>query len=131
MKSIDHYSLAIQIVVMLLIFLPVGLYAWMERRKLRKQRQGNAMKLYAFRHLIMTHLAKQGIAIEGGFAEPFINWKHVDGPMLHTSMSQPHFLTWGERISLKFGWTTMEEIDYKICLRAMGIGASQEITQPG
>lgn len=48
-----------------------------------------------------------------GFGEPFINAKHVDGPLLIYSDGQLHWLTWRERIAHAFGLTDAWEIQCK------------------
>lgn len=45
--------------------------------------------------------------------EPFINWKHVDGPLLCTSDCGLHWLTYRERIQLFFGRTDIHALDRK------------------
>jgi hypothetical protein len=51
-----------------------------------------------------------GVGIPKG-VRPFINWKHIDGPLLYTSDCGLHWLTYRERIKLFFGLTTIDEID--------------------
>jgi len=46
-------------------------------------------------------------------AEPEINWKHIDGPLLYTSDAGLHWLTWRERIQMFFGWTDIHALDRK------------------
>ncbi len=43
-----------------------------------------------------------------------IQWTHIDGPMLHTSYCQPHWLTWRERFLLWTGLTTAQEISNRV-----------------
>jgi hypothetical protein len=43
--------------------------------------------------------------------EPFIQWKHVDGPMLVCSDGQIHWLTWRERFLLWLGLTDAKKLD--------------------
>lgn len=44
---------------------------------------------------------------------PYINWKHVDGPLLICSDGTLHWLTWFERILLAFGSTDEYALDAK------------------
>ncbi|MGY4222711.1 hypothetical protein ACVMIH_000072 [Bradyrhizobium sp. USDA 4503] len=46
-------------------------------------------------------------------AQPSINWKHVDGPLLYCSDGQLHWLTWSERIRLFFGLADIHDIDFE------------------
>ena len=41
----------------------------------------------------------------------YVNWRHIDGPLMYLSDGQFHWLTWRERIQLFFGWTTLEYIN--------------------
>jgi hypothetical protein len=43
--------------------------------------------------------------------EPFIQWNHMDGPLLVRSDGQVHWLTWGERISVRLGLTDAKRLD--------------------
>lgn len=36
-------------------------------------------------------------------AKPSIQWRHIDGPLLHFSDGQMHWLTWRERIRVCLG----------------------------
>lgn len=47
------------------------------------------------------------------FQPATINWKHIDGPLMHLTNGQLHWLTYLERIQLFFGWTDIHEIDMK------------------
>lgn len=44
---------------------------------------------------------------------PHIQWNHVDGPLLTCRTGALHWLTLWERIKMKYGWTTIEELDAK------------------
>jgi len=44
----------------------------------------------------------------------YIQWDHIDGPLLHTSYCQPHWLTLGERVRLWLGLTTTQEISNRV-----------------
>lgn len=46
-------------------------------------------------------------------AKPHINWKHIDGPLLTCRDGTPHWLTMAERLWLKLGLTTIEQLDAK------------------
>lgn len=40
---------------------------------------------------------------------PEARWDHVDGPMLYWA-GHVHWLTWSERLALRLGMTTVEEL---------------------
>lgn len=46
-------------------------------------------------------------------AKPFINPKHVDGPMLCMRTGEVHWLTLWERLQLRFGWTDPAKLERK------------------
>jgi hypothetical protein len=50
--------------------------------------------------------------------KPYVQWNHIDGPMLSCSDHQVHWLTWRERFALWLGLTTIAEIDAKIVAAA-------------
>lgn len=52
------------------------------------------------------------VYVEPG-TKPHIQWNHVDGPMLHTSTANCHWLTLWERLMMKAGLMTIEELDAK------------------
>ena len=45
--------------------------------------------------------------------KPSIQWEHVDGPLLICRDGTPHWLTRKERIWLRLGLTTIEQLDAK------------------
>jgi hypothetical protein len=45
--------------------------------------------------------------------KPVIVWKHIDGPLLHTSDCGLHWLTLWERVQMQFGWTDINKLDRK------------------
>ena len=45
--------------------------------------------------------------------EPFIQWKHPDGPMLVCCDGTLHWLTLKERIYFKFGWTDLILLNFE------------------
>lgn len=47
------------------------------------------------------------------FQPATINWKHIDGPLMHLTNGQLHWLTYRERIQLFFGWIDIHELDEK------------------
>lgn len=55
----------------------------------------------------------------GGFtgfradARPSIKRNHIDGPLLTMRNGRLHWLTWRERIALRFGWTDAERLEAK------------------
>lgn len=55
---------------------------------------------------------KNGVGYLAGL-EPHIAWKHIDGPLLHTSDCGLHWLTLWERIQMFFGWTDIHALDCK------------------
>lgn len=46
-------------------------------------------------------------------AQPKVNWKHVDGPLLYCSNGQLHWLTWRERFRLYWGLADLHDIDFE------------------
>lgn len=62
---------------------------------------------------------------------PHIQFEHVDGPMLHCRDGSVHFLTWRERIALKFGMITLEELDarHRSIMPAMSVVVNPEVTK--
>lgn len=48
------------------------------------------------------------------FQPATINWKHIDGPLMHLSNGQLHWLTYWERIQLLFGSIDIHELDMKL-----------------
>lgn len=46
-------------------------------------------------------------------AEPHIKWKHIDGPLLVCRDGTMHWLTKVERLWMKLGLTTIEQLDAK------------------
>jgi len=57
----------------------------------------------------MSKVAMPKEAIE---AKPEIQWKHIDGPLMHWA-GQMHWLTWGERFMLWLRMTTPEVIAFQ------------------
>jgi len=52
------------------------------------------------------------ISYENG-AMPVIKWNHVDGPLLVTRAGRIHWLTYWERIQMRFGWTDIFKLERK------------------
>ncbi len=48
-----------------------------------------------------------------GTREPYIKWKHIDGPMLTCSDGSMYWLTWFEQFQFKFGFTNIEKLNRK------------------
>ena len=46
-------------------------------------------------------------------SEPHIQWTHIDGPLLICRDGSPHWLTMIERLFVKTGITTIEQLDEK------------------
>jgi len=46
-------------------------------------------------------------------SEPHIQWTHIDGPLLICRDGSPHWLTMLERLFVKTGITTIEQLDEK------------------
>ena len=61
----------------------------------------------------LAELTKQGVGFER-IATPWIKAKHIDGPMLHFSDHQCHWLTIWERIQFRFGWTDARKLQRKL-----------------
>jgi hypothetical protein len=49
--------------------------------------------------------------IRGKVRRPWVQWKHVDGPMLCCCDGSIHWLTWKERFLLWIGRITVESLD--------------------
>lgn len=49
----------------------------------------------------------------GPNAQPHIQWNHCDGPLLVCRDGTPHWLTMAERLWLRLGLTTLEQLDAK------------------
>jgi hypothetical protein len=47
------------------------------------------------------------------FRPATINWKHIDGPLLHTTDGGLHWMTWRERIQFFCGWIDINDLDMK------------------
>jgi hypothetical protein len=54
------------------------------------------------------------VGYQTNFQPARINWKHIDGPLLHLSNGQLHWLTLREHAQLFFGWTDVHELDMKL-----------------
>ena len=54
-----------------------------------------------------------GTVQRGLNAEPHIQWNHVDGPLLVCRDGTPHWLTISERLWIRLGLTTLEQLDAK------------------
>lgn len=48
--------------------------------------------------------------IDGSYP-PFINWKHVDGPMLICSDGTMWWLTWGQRLKMWLGILNIDQLN--------------------
>lgn len=48
-----------------------------------------------------------------GIREPYIKWKHTDGPVLTCSDGSMHYLTWIEQLQFKFRFTNIEKLNRK------------------
>ena len=46
-------------------------------------------------------------------AEPYIQWNHIDGPLLCCRDGTPHWLTKAEQLWMRLGLTTLEQLDAK------------------
>lgn len=46
-------------------------------------------------------------------ARPYIQWNHIDGPLLVCSDGHLHWLTMHERMMLRFGFTNTKLLDKK------------------
>lgn len=43
--------------------------------------------------------------------KPWVQWNHVDGPLLHLCDGSLHWLTWKERFLIWIGRITVESLD--------------------
>ena len=64
------------------------------------------MERSLYEYTAMSSVSVPTRAISAG---PYINWRHVDGPMLSWA-GQIHWLTWRERFSLFVRWQTVDHI---------------------
>jgi len=48
-------------------------------------------------------------------SEPHIEWNHIDGPLLYCRNGRIHWLTLLERLGLKLGFYSIEQLDNKHC----------------
>lgn len=46
-------------------------------------------------------------------AEPYIQWDHIDGPLLHLRCATVHWLTWRERFRVHMGWDDVYSLERK------------------
>lgn len=60
-----------------------------------------------------TPLPKGGMVGYPDGQEPYVNWKHIDGPLLYTSNGRLHWLTLGERLWFALGIETLATLDQK------------------
>lgn len=51
-------------------------------------------------------------------ADPFINWRHIDGPLLYTSEGRMHWLTLLERAQMFLGFLTIKDLDAKYRIKS-------------
>lgn len=42
-----------------------------------------------------------------------VQWNHIDGPLLHLSTGEMHWLTWLERFQLHFNLVTIDQLNLK------------------
>lgn len=81
------------------------------------------MKTYSDAHRPQPHPTRYGWvcipASGGGYVgwpaggKPSIQADHVDGPLLHFSDGQIHWLTLRERLQFALGWTDAEKLERK------------------
>lgn len=45
--------------------------------------------------------------------QPYVNWKHIDGPLLYCSDGRLHWLTWRERLRLLLRLADIHDIDFE------------------
>ncbi len=45
--------------------------------------------------------------------KPYIQWDHIDGPLLHCSDGSIHFLSLLERMYMRIGIMTVHDLDFK------------------
>jgi|HubBroStandDraft_6_1064221.scaffolds.fasta_scaffold578518_2 hypothetical protein len=46
-------------------------------------------------------------------SRPYINRNHIDGPLLYMRNGELHWLTFGERVALMFGWVDALSLERK------------------
>jgi hypothetical protein len=72
------------------------------------------MLMRTFADLTFAEHAARGIGFGPGDRKPSIQANHIDGPLLHFSDGQLHWLTVWERFLLKIGLTDAEKLQRKL-----------------
>lgn len=67
-----------------------------------------------FTDTTFAEAAQHGIGFGPGERWPYIIPKHIDGPVLHFSDGQMHWLSLWERIQYRMGWTGAEKLQRKL-----------------
>jgi hypothetical protein len=62
--------------------------------------------------IAMTAVEEVSMPREALLADPHVNWKHIDGPLMIWA-GQMHWLTLRERVALSLRMTTVEAIAQK------------------
>jgi hypothetical protein len=62
----------------------------------------------------VTFAENRALGVVTGIRPPSISPNHIDGPLLHFSDGQMHWLTLWERIQFRFGWTDAEALQRKL-----------------
>jgi hypothetical protein len=60
----------------------------------------------------MSHPVFTGVSWKND-AQPHIQWRHIDGPLLSMRTGEVHWLTLWERIQFRFGWTDIWKLESK------------------
>lgn len=67
-----------------------------------------------FSDTTMKELNEKGVQIGPGQVRPWVMVGHIDGPLLHFSDGQMHWLTIWERIQHRFRWTDADKLQKKL-----------------
>ena len=62
----------------------------------------------------ISELAERGISFGPGVLRPWVMVGHIDGPLLHFSDGQMHWLTIWERVQYRYGWTDADKLQRKL-----------------
>jgi len=44
---------------------------------------------------------------------PYVQWNHIDGPLLHLRNGELYWLSWWDRIQLRLKWTDVYALESK------------------
>ena len=70
--------------------------------------------MQTFTDTTLEELHNKGIQFGPGDSRPWIMRNHIDGPLLHFTDGQLHWLSIWERIQYRFGWTSAAKLQRKL-----------------